>query len=313
MQKVWITKRKTPHECRIYIPEVKPMVSTIRRYELTDAEWERFKPYIPEEQEAGSREGLLQIPGKCSMESAGFSEVELPGGIFLNDTALGKPCINGSWSGLKPDSSRRSLRIWLLTRTCRISALTAPVSRPIKQVQVQKEKSWWSQNWPKSRWETREIREKSMCWDHSRRQKHQDSCSGGRTGESDSRSAFLRGYPRFSHCGRRYGSRRTETKRDYRTGRQGIWLLWIQGVHCQSGCWFLHSAEINSVDPWYCDFVRYKERHVVECFFNKLKENRRIATRFDKLAHRFLAFVHLGCIRILLAWLCSWIEFRNTP
>jgi transposase len=57
----------------------------------------------------------------------------------------------------------------------------------------------------------------------------------------------------------------------------------------------------NSVDPWYCDFVRYKERHVVECFFNKLKENRRIATRFDKLAHRFLAFVHLGCIRILLA------------
>ena len=57
----------------------------------------------------------------------------------------------------------------------------------------------------------------------------------------------------------------------------------------------------NSVDPWYCDFVRYKERHVVECFFNKLKENRRIATRFDKLAYRFLAFVHLGCIRILLA------------
>lgn len=57
----------------------------------------------------------------------------------------------------------------------------------------------------------------------------------------------------------------------------------------------------NTVDPWYCDFVRYKERHVVECFFNKLKENRRIATRFDKLAYRFLAFVHLGCIRILLA------------
>ena len=37
------------------IPEVKPMVSTIRRYELTDAEWEQFKPYIPEEQESVSR------------------------------------------------------------------------------------------------------------------------------------------------------------------------------------------------------------------------------------------------------------------
>ncbi|MBQ3424729.1 MAG: transposase, partial [Parasporobacterium sp.] len=33
----------------------------------------------------------------------------------------------------------------------------------------------------------------------------------------------------------------------------------------------------------------------------KLKEFRRVATRFDKLASRFLAFVHLACIRILLA------------
>ena len=57
----------------------------------------------------------------------------------------------------------------------------------------------------------------------------------------------------------------------------------------------------NTVDPWYCDWFLYKERHLVECFFNKLKENRRIATRFDKLASRFLAFVHLGCIRIQLA------------
>ena len=57
----------------------------------------------------------------------------------------------------------------------------------------------------------------------------------------------------------------------------------------------------NTVDPWYCDWFKCKERHLVECFFNKLKENRRIATRFDKLASQFLAFVHLGCICILLA------------
>ncbi len=57
----------------------------------------------------------------------------------------------------------------------------------------------------------------------------------------------------------------------------------------------------NSVDPWYCDWSLYKERHLVECFFNKLKENRRIATRFDKLASRFLFFVHIGRIQILLA------------
>ena len=39
----------------------------------------------------------------------------------------------------------------------------------------------------------------------------------------------------------------------------------------------------NSIDPWYCDWSLYKERRLVECFFNKLKENRRIATRFDNL------------------------------
>jgi hypothetical protein len=33
------------------MPEVKPMAAVIRRYEITDEEWEQIKPYIPEEQE----------------------------------------------------------------------------------------------------------------------------------------------------------------------------------------------------------------------------------------------------------------------
>ena len=48
------------------------------------------------------------------------------------------------------------------------------------------------------------------------------------------------------------------------------------------------------------DKEQYKERHLVECFFQKLKRNRRIATRFDKLANRFLAFIHLACSIIWL-------------
>ena len=48
------------------------------------------------------------------------------------------------------------------------------------------------------------------------------------------------------------------------------------------------------------DKVQYKERHLVECFFKKLKRYRRISTRFDKLSCRFLAFIHLACILIWL-------------
>jgi len=46
------------------------------------------------------------------------------------------------------------------------------------------------------------------------------------------------------------------------------------------------------------DKARYKRRNVVERLIGKLKENRRIATRYDKLADTFRAFVLLGFIRI---------------
>jgi transposase len=38
----------------------------------------------------------------------------------------------------------------------------------------------------------------------------------------------------------------------------------------------------------------YKERHLVECFINKIKWYRRIFTRYDKLARRFAAFLHIA-------------------
>jgi transposase len=54
----------------------------------------------------------------------------------------------------------------------------------------------------------------------------------------------------------------------------------------------------NTKEPWDCDFYHYKERHVVECFFNKIKHFRRIATRYDKLSSMFQAFVYLACIML---------------
>lgn len=55
----------------------------------------------------------------------------------------------------------------------------------------------------------------------------------------------------------------------------------------------------NTKNPWSCDWWVYKERHLVECFFNKIKHFRRVATRYDKLASSFLAFVYVGAIFIL--------------
>lgn len=44
----------------------------------------------------------------------------------------------------------------------------------------------------------------------------------------------------------------------------------------------------------------YKERHLVECCFNKLKHFRRIATRYEKTARNFLAMITVAAIVLWL-------------
>ncbi|WP_034995718.1 IS5 family transposase, partial [Beijerinckia mobilis] len=48
------------------------------------------------------------------------------------------------------------------------------------------------------------------------------------------------------------------------------------------------------------DTELYKERNLVERFFNKLKQFRRVATRYDKLLANFMGFVKLAAIAIWL-------------
>ena len=52
--------------------------------------------------------------------------------------------------------------------------------------------------------------------------------------------------------------------------------------------------------PRLMDWVLYQERNVVERLVGRLKEYRRIATRYDKLAAAYLAFVQLAAIRMWL-------------
>jgi Transposase DDE domain len=44
----------------------------------------------------------------------------------------------------------------------------------------------------------------------------------------------------------------------------------------------------------------YRARNLVERFFNNVKQFRRVATRYDKLAANYLAFVQLASIRLWL-------------
>lgn len=58
-----------------------------------------------------------------------------------------------------------------------------------------------------------------------------------------------------------------------------------------------NSARIPLLDY---DVHIYKERHLVEIFFQFLKRFRRIATRYEKTAQNFAGMITIGCI---LQWL----------
>jgi len=56
----------------------------------------------------------------------------------------------------------------------------------------------------------------------------------------------------------------------------------------------------NRKEPWEYDKDLYKGRNVVACNFRRIKQFRRVFTRYDKLDETYNAFVALANIAIFL-------------
>ena len=100
--------------------------------------------------------------------------------------------------------------------------------------------------------------------------------------------------------------KRCRPRKDDRNMLNGmLWIVrngakTIRAYISEQGASYVIPPQSNVSDPWPVDWCLYKERHLVECFFQKLKWFRRIATRYDKLDAPFLAFVYIAAIAILL-------------
>ena len=82
---------------------------------------------------------------------------------------------------------------------------------------------------------------------------------------------------------------------------------WIRELASEKGAWANIPPKRNRREPICFSPYLYRARNLVERFFNKIKQCRRIATRYDKLAVNYLAFVKLASIRL---WLRA---YESTP
>jgi len=78
----------------------------------------------------------------------------------------------------------------------------------------------------------------------------------------------------------------TQEIRDYISSQEATYMIPLQS---------------NCIKTWPIDWHTYKERHLVECFFQQIKWFRRIFTRYNKLDASFLVFVYIAAIVVLLS------------
>jgi transposase len=74
----------------------------------------------------------------------------------------------------------------------------------------------------------------------------------------------------------------------------------IRADQAARGGWANIPPKSNRVTPIVFSPYLYRQRNLIERFFNRIKHFRRIATRYDKLADTFLAALKLVAVRIWL-------------
>jgi len=75
---------------------------------------------------------------------------------------------------------------------------------------------------------------------------------------------------------------------------------WIRALVEKRRAWANMPPRSNRNEPICFSPHLYRACNLVERFFNKIKQYRRVATRYDKLAANYLAFVQLASIRLWL-------------
>src|SRR5262249_6396597 len=89
---------------------------------------------------------------------------------------------------------------------------------------------------------------------------------------------------------------------------QGEGVIADKGYDCKRvvaageavGAWAVIATRKDRKQQRAIDSERYKDRILVESFWSQAKQFRRVATRYEKTARNYLAFVHVASIMILL-------------
>ncbi|MCK0509508.1 IS5 family transposase (plasmid) [Aromatoleum buckelii] len=86
-----------------------------------------------------------------------------------------------------------------------------------------------------------------------------------------------------------------ECAHDLITGIACVSLVADKGYDANALIHSIHTAGAKAVIPPRYDRSAYRARNLIERFFNRIQHFRHIATRHDKLAATYMAFVRVVC------------------